>query len=80
MGLIIMCAVVLATIIFIVAFWLGKDCEKHSLIDDSVGVMAHLNKYTDEVEKVIYYYSIEAYDEDLIKLKESEVEVLDDEK
>jgi hypothetical protein len=69
----------IATITFIVAFLLGRDYEKHEFLDETVGVMVHYNKDTDDIEKVIYYYSNQAYDEDMRSIKEEGIEVQENE-
>ena len=71
--------IIFMTIVFAIAFWLGKDYEKKSILENTVGVMAHFNKYTDEIEKVVYYYSKEAYDEDMAVMKQEGIEVVNNE-
>ena len=77
--MILVYAVIIVTIGFVVGFWLGRDYEKNSMLEGVVGVTSHINQYNDAVEIVSYYYSEEAYNEEVRRLKEQGIEVRDDE-
>jgi hypothetical protein len=56
--------------IYLLGFFLGKKCERDAIMDETVGVLAEINKHNNEVETVTYYYSQEAYDAKIKQLKE----------
>lgn len=63
---IIICGIVLYTI----GFLLGRKYEKDSIMDGVYGVLSQINKNDMVVDSVTYYYTKEAYDEEIKRLKE----------
>lgn len=59
-----------AILLYVIGFFLGIKYERDSVLDDTVGVLAEINKYNHEVEAVTYYYSEEAYNKKIQQLKE----------
>ena len=60
-----------AIILYIIGFFLGRKYEKDYIVDGVVGVLAEVNKESDEVESVTYYYSKTRYDAAIAELKEN---------
>ena len=60
-----------AILLYVVGFFLGRKYEKDYIIDGVVGVLAEVNKDSDEVESVTYYYSKARYDAKISELQEN---------
>ena len=67
-----------AVTLYIVGFLLGRKYERDSILDETVGVMAQINKTNDEVESVTYFYSQTAYNTKIQELKDNGEEYYDD--
>lgn len=59
-----------AMILYIIGFLLGRKYEKDSIMDGVYGVLSQINKNDMVVDSVTYYYTKEAYDEEIKRLKE----------
>ena len=59
-----------AVLLYIIGFFLGRKYEKDEMMDEVVGVLAEINKTTNQVETVTYYYSEKAYNDKIKYLKE----------
>ena len=57
-------------ILYIIGFLLGRKYEKDRILEGVYGVLSQINKTNFEVDSVTYYYSKDAYDAELKKLKE----------
>lgn len=59
-----------AIILYIVGFMLGRKYEKDAIMDGVYGVLSQINKSDMAVDSVTYYYSKEAYDTEIERIKE----------
>lgn len=59
-----------AIILYIIGFLLGRKYEKDAIMDGVYGVLSQINKSDMVVDSVTYYYTKEAYDEEIKRLKE----------
>jgi hypothetical protein len=57
-------------IIYFVGFYLGRKYEQAAILEDTVGVLAEVDKNNLEVTSVTYYYSQELYDAKVKELKD----------
>ena len=60
-----------AIILYIIGFALGRKYEKDKILDGTVGVLAEVDKTSNLIDSVTYYYSKEAYDDKIKQLKEN---------
>ena len=58
-------------VVYILGFFLGRKFEKDSVVDGVIGVLAEIDKNSQNVESVTYYYSEEAYQNKVKELKET---------
>lgn len=63
--------IIVGILMYTIGFFLGRKYERDSVLEETVGVLAQINKHTLNVESVTYYYSKEAYDKQLKQLKEN---------
>lgn len=59
-----------AIILYFVGFLLGRKYEKDSILEDVYGVLSQINKNDMTVDSVTYYYTKEAYDAEVKRIKE----------
>ena len=59
-----------AFLLYIIGFFLGRKYEKDSFLENVYGVMSQINKSSMAIESVTYYYTKEAYQDHMRKLKE----------
>lgn len=59
-----------AIILYFVGFLLGRKYEKDSILEDVYGVLSQINKNDMTVDSVTYYYTKEAYDTEVKRIKE----------
>lgn len=57
-------------VLYIIGFFLGRKYERDAIMDGVYGVLSQINKNDMIVDSVTYYYTKEAYDEEIKKLKE----------
>ena len=58
-------------VVYIIGFFLGRKYEKDSVVDGVIGVLAEIDKHSQAVESVTYYYSEDAYQNKVKELKET---------
>ena len=59
-----------AILLYIIGFLLGRKYEKDNILDGVYGVLSQVNKNDLQIDSVTYYYTKEAYDEEIKRLKE----------
>ena len=57
-------------VLYIIGFFLGRKYERDAIMDGVYGVLSQINKNDMIVDSVTYYYTKEAYDEEIKRLKE----------
>jgi hypothetical protein len=56
-------------IVYFIGFFIGRKYEKHKTTEGVIGVMAQINENNEKVESVTYFYSEDAYQEQVEELK-----------
>lgn len=69
---------IIAIAVYFIGFWIGKIYERSQIYQDSIGVMVKTNKETRDIESITFYYTHEAYEDDIARLKEEGVSLDDD--
>lgn len=69
---------IIAIAVYFIGFWIGKIYERSQIYQDSIGVMVKTNKETRDIESITLYYTHEAYEDDIARLKEEGVPCDDD--
>ena len=72
----ILTVLVIATVYFI-GVWIGKSYERSRIYGGSIGVILRTNKETRNVESITFYYTDEAYEDDVAQLREKGVPFYD---
>ena len=64
---------IIAIAVYFIGFWIGKVYERSRFYEDSVGMILRTNKETHDIESITYYYTDEAYEDDVAQLREKGV-------
>ena len=59
-----------AILLYIIGFLLGRKYEKDSILDGVYGVLSQVNKNDLQIDSVTYFYTQEAYDAEVKRIKE----------
>ena len=63
--------VVGAMLSYIIGFLLGRKYEKDNILDGVYGVLSKVNKNDLQIDSITYFYTQEAYDEAIKRIKET---------
>ena len=59
-----------ALALYIIGFLLGRKYERDAILDGVYGVLSQVDKEDLQVDSVTYYYSKEAYEKEVQRLKD----------
>ena len=59
-----------ALLLYGIGFWLGKKYQLDDIMNGVYGVLSQIDQTSLTVDSVTYYYSKEAYDKEVQRLKE----------
>ena len=65
-----------AIALYIIGFLLGRKCGMDTFTQGVYGVMSKINKFDKHVDSITYYYSKEAYQEELQQIKDLGMEYI----